>query len=60
LLDSWGRARGDFDILLGVFRNRRGGTDVCLGGGGWAGGGDVVDGIFCVLWLRVLVMFICS
>jgi hypothetical protein len=53
------RARGDFDVLLWVFGDWRGGADVCLGGGGGTGGRDVVDGVFCVLWLRVLVMFIC-
>ena len=60
LLDCCRRARGDFDVLLGVFGDGRGGADVCLGGGGGTGGWDVVDGVFCVLWLRVLVMFICS
>jgi len=60
LLDCCRRTRGDFDVLLGVFGDGRGGADVCLGGGGGTGGGDVVDGVFCVLWLRVLVMFICS
>jgi hypothetical protein len=49
LLDRRGRARGDFDVLLGVFGNGRGRADVCLGSCGGAGDGDIIDGVLCVL-----------
>lgn len=42
-------ARGEVDVLLGIFGDGRRRADVRLGCGGGAGGRYVVDGIFCVL-----------
>ena len=42
-------ARSDVDVLLGVFGDWWGRADVGLGSGCRAGGGNVVNGVFCIL-----------
>lgn len=54
LRDDWVRAGSDVYVFLRVFGDGRCGSDVRLGSGSGAGGGDIVDGVFGVLDMYVL------